>query len=329
MRSGEEADVAIPATKSLWELAALYLKLGTVAFGGPAAHVALMEDEVVRRRGLLSREQFLDLLGASNLLPGPISTELAIYIGYVHAGLLGLLAAGLCFILPAFLMVMGIAWAYVRFGSLPFAAGLLYGVKPVVIAIVLQAIWRLGKTALKTPLLIVVGVVAFALNFSGASPLAVLIGAGAVVVAARWKITQVANKRSEKSQITPLFAAGGVTTAATSTVGLWPLFLAFLKLGCVVFGSGYVLLAFLRADLVEQRHWLSEPQLLDPVAVGQITPGPVFTTATFIGYLLAGPAGAIVATIGIFLPAFTLVAATGPLSAACANLRPRVVSWTE
>lgn len=300
--------------RSLWELVVLYLKLGTIAFGGPAAHVALMEDEVVRRRGWLSRERFLDLLGASNLLPGPSSTELAIYIGYVHSELLGLLAAGICFILPAFLMVMAIGWAYVRYGKLPLAAGLLYGVKPVVIAIVLQAIWRLGRTAVKTPFLAIVGVVAMVLSVAGVNALAVLVGAGVVVVVVRGAIAKrQANDGGSRAAFLPsLLAGSGATTAAATTVGLWPLFLAFLKLGCVVFGSGYVLLAFLRADLVEQRHWLSESVLLDAVAVGQVTPGPVFTTATFIGYVVAGPSGAAVATIGIFLPAFVLVGATGP-----------------
>jgi chromate transporter len=297
--------------KPLWELVRLYLKLGTLAFGGPAAHIALMEDEVVRRRGWLSREQFLDLLGASNLLPGPSSTELAIYIGYVRCGLLGLVAAGVCFILPAFLMVMGIGWAYAGYGSLPLATGLLYGVKPVVIAIVVQAIWRLGRTAVKTPFLAVVGLAAAALNFAGVNPLAVLIGSGVVVVVRGLAMSRPEQPPSPQFPFPPLLAAGGAASAAS--VGLWPLFFAFLKLGCVVFGSGYVLLAFLRADLVEQRHWMSESQLLDAVAVGQVTPGPVFTTATFIGYVIAGPAGATAATVGIFLPAFVLVAATGPL----------------
>jgi chromate transporter len=292
-------------------LVRLYLKLGTLAFGGPAAHIALIEDEVVRRRGWVSREQFLDLLGASNLLPGPSSTELAIYIGYVRCGLMGLVAAGVCFILPAFLTVMGIAWAYSRYGNLPLATGLLYGVKKVVIAIVVQAILRLGRTAVKTPFLAAVGLAAAALNFVGVNLLAVLIGSGVVVVLVRGvEARRPKQPASLQFLFPPLLAAGGAASAAS--VGLWPLFLAFLKLGCVVFGSGYVLLAFLKADLVEGRHWLSEAQLLDAVAVGQVTPGPVFTTATFIGYVIAGPAGATVATVGIFLPAFVLVAATGP-----------------
>jgi chromate transporter len=308
--SSANASAAAAPTESLWELVWLYLKLGTLAFGGPAAHIALMEDEVVRRRRWLSHEQFLDLLGASNLLPGPSSTELAIYIGYARCGLLGLLAAGVCFILPAFFMVMGIGWAYSCYGNIPLATGLLYGVKPVVIAIVLQAIWRLGRTAVKTLFLAAVGLAAAALSFVGVNPLAVLVGSGAAVVLVRGIATRPPGlPASPQFPFPPLFAAGGAVSAAS--VGLWPLFLAFLKLGCMVFGSGYVLLAFLKADLVEQRHWMNEAQLLDAVAVGQVTPGPVFTTATFIGYVIAGPAGATVATVGIFLPAFVLVAATG------------------
>jgi chromate transporter len=283
--------------RPLRQLAALYLKLGTIAFGGPAAHIAMMEDEVVRRRGWLSREQFLDLVGVSSLIPGPSSTETAIYVGYARGGLPGLLIAGSCFILPAMLMAAALAWAYLRFGSLPAARGLLYGVKPVVIAIVLQALWRLGKTAIKSPLLAALGLAALAAAAAGAEMLLVLAGTALVAGAAGWM--------AERGSPPPIVVA--------APIGLGSIFALFLKLGAVVFGSGYVLLAFLRADLVVARHWLSEPQLLDAVVVGQVTPGPVFTTATFIGYLLAGPAGALAATLGIFLPAFALVAATGPL----------------
>jgi chromate transporter len=300
------------ARRDLPKLVRVFLRLGLTAFGGPAAHVAMMEDEFVARRKWLTREQFLDLLGATNLIPGPNSTEMAIYIGLRRAGWLGLLAGGVCFILPAALLVSLIAWAYLRFGALPQAAGVLYGVKPVVIAIVLQAVWRLGRTALKSRFLAAVGVVAVVLGFFGANPLVLLFGAGLAAALARGA------RAGKAALVAPLLAATtpaapAAAAAVAAPVALGPLFLVFLKVGALLFGSGYVLLAFLRADLVERLHWLTEGQLLDAVAVGQITPGPLFTTATFIGYLLAGPRGALVATVGIFLPAFFLVAASGPL----------------
>jgi len=279
---------------SLRDLAGFFLKLGTIAFGGPAVHIAMMEDELVHRRRWISSGEFLDLLAMSNLLPGPSSTELAIFIGYRLRGFAGLLVAGICFILPAFLMVWAIAVGYVRYGHLPGVAGVLYGLKPVVVAIVIQALWRLGQSAVKTKFLAGLGVAALALCFAGVSPTWVLFGTGLFSLAVYWIKLQ--------SKPAPLLA-----------VAPWPVFLLFLKFGCVVFGSGYVLLAFLRADLVTSRRWLTESQLLDAVAVGQITPGPVFTTATFIGYLLGGSRGAVLATIGIFLPAFILVAITAPI----------------
>jgi len=308
----------------LKELAWLFLKLGIIGFGGPAAHIAMMEEEVVRRRGWLSREKFIDLVGATNLIPGPNSTEMAIHIGHTRAGFPGLLVAGACFILPATLIVTACAWAYVRFGALPQVNGILYGVKPVIIAIVLQALSGLAKAAVKTPLLAGVGIAAAVLSFLGVNELLLLFAAGLLITAIR----RLAAKptRSSSMSIAPGFAppastsaavGAGVAVAAGSAAivpfGLWPMFLFFLKVGSVLYGSGYVLLAFLRADLVERWHWLSEAQLLDAVAVGQMTPGPVFTTATFIGYILGGAPAAGVATIGIFLPAFFFVAISGPL----------------
>ena len=292
----------------LGEIARLFLKLGTIAFGGPAAHIAMMEAEVVRRLGWISHEEFLDLLAASNLIPGPNSTELAIHIGHRRAGWPGLLVAGSCFILPAALIVTAIAWAYVRFGKLPEVSGILYAVKPVVIAVVLQALWVLSRSAVKSWLLAVVGLMVVVLNFAGINELLLLFVAGAVVCA----VSGVEQWQKSGGALAVLPALG---TTATGTVafGLWPLFGFFLKAGSVLFGSGYVLLAFLRADLVERWHWLTESQLIDAIAVGQITPGPVFTTATFIGYILGGPAGGLVATLGIFLPAFVFVAISGPL----------------
>jgi chromate transporter len=296
----------------LSSLALLFLRLGTTAFGGPAAHIAMMEDEVVRRRKWMTRDEFLDLLGAANLIPGPNSTELAIHIGHRQAGWPGLLVAGSSFILPAMLIVMSFAWAYVRYGSLPQVAGILYGVKPVIIAIVLQALWSLARTAIKSKFLAVVGLVAVILTFLRIHELLVLFGAGLAVVLARMVVQRSRDLKSLVSApaLAMLFQAGGGGAAA---FGLWPLFLFFLKVGAILYGSGYVLLAFIRADLVERWHWLTETQLLDAIAVGQVTPGPVFTTATFIGYVLGGPRAAVVATLGIFLPAFFFVAVSGPL----------------
>lgn len=303
-----QVSTSATSRSSLRELAAFFLRLGTTAFGGPAAHVAIMEDELVRRRQWLSRETFLDLLGASNLIPGPSSSELAIHIGYLRAGWMGLLVAGICFILPAAIIVAALAWLYVHFGTLPAVSAILYGVKPVVIAIVIQALWGLGRTAVKTKFLGLIGLCTLGAAFLSVHPLVLLILAGSVAC-----LSQVRSSRLSVS-IAP-FSAAPLAVAATgaTSFGLGWLFLVFLKIGAVVFGSGYVLLAFLRADLVVHRGWLTDSQLIDAVAVGQLTPGPVFTTATFIGYLLAGVPGSIAATVGIFMPAFLLVAASGPL----------------
>lgn len=304
---------------TLAELAGLFFRLGCTAFGGPAAHIAMMEDEVVRRRHWLTREEFLDLLGAANLIPGPNSTELAIHIGHRRAGWAGLLVAGGCFIFPAVLIVALLSWAYLRFGRLPQAEGVLYGVKPVVLAVVLQALWRLAGSALKTRLLMWTGAAAVLAGFIGVNELAILAGAGIFQAVHRYFISR---KSAGTQRFSFSFFPGLPSTAAMTTLGgaaaavpfgLSPMFLIFLKIGSVLFGSGYVLLAFLRADLVERLHWLTEAQLLDAIAVGQITPGPVFTTATFIGYILSGIPGAAVATAGIFLPAFFFVAVSGPL----------------
>ncbi len=304
--------MSAPPPGRLAELARLFLKLGTIGFGGPAAHIALMEDEVVRRRGWLTRERFLDLLGATNLIPGPNSTEMAIHVGHQRAGWRGLVVAGVSFILPAFLIVLACAWAYGRYGTLPVAEGLLRGVKPVIIAIVLQALWGLGRTATRTRPLAALGLVSLAAAAAGVHELAVIFGAGvlaALVVRARSESAS----RVHGVALLPLGAAAVASSAAAAPFSLSSLFLVFLKIGSVLFGSGYVLLAFLRSDLVVRRGWLSEGQLLDAVAVGQVTPGPVFTTATFVGYVLGGVPGAVLATVGIFLPAFVFVALSGPL----------------
>ena len=290
----------------------LFLRLGATAFGGPAAHIALMEDEVVRRRRWLTKDEFLDLLGATNLIPGPNSTELAIHIGHRQAGWRGLLVAGSSFILPAVLIVLAFAWAYVRYGSLPQVTGVLYGVKPVIIVIVLQALWTLGRAAIKSKWLALVAVGGVALTLAGVHELLILFCAG-VIVAASQRITRQLRGDNHSLLAPSLALFLQASPAAAASFGLWPLFLFFLKVGSVLYGSGYVLLALIRSDLVERWHWLTETQLLDAIAVGQVTPGPVFTTATFIGYVLGGTRGALVATVGIFLPAFVFVAASGPL----------------
>jgi chromate transporter len=275
----------------------------------------MMEDEVVRRRRWLTHDEFLDLLGAANLIPGPNSTELAIHIGHRQAGWPGLLVAGSSFILPAVLIVGAFAWAYVRYGSLPEVAGVLYGVKPVIIAIVLQALWSLGRAAIKTKFLAFVAVAAVVLTLLRVHELLVLFAAGVIVGLTRIIARQIRNgsKLLIPISASPIALFWQASTTTVAPFGLWPLFLFFAKVGAVLYGSGYVLLAFIRADLVERWHWLTETQLLDAIAVGQVTPGPVFTTATFIGYVLGGTRGALVATLGIFLPAFIFVALSGPL----------------
>jgi chromate transporter len=296
----------------LRELARLFLLLGTTAFGGPAAHIAMMEDEVVTRRQWLTREQFLDLVGATNLIPGPNSTELAIHVGLLRGGWPGLVVAGACFILPAALIVTALAWLYVRVGAVPELAGVLYGVKPVVLAVVAQALWRLGHSAVRTPTLGILAIVAVAAVLTGLNELVVLAVCGVLAaIVARGSastMTAVAPLGAAPAAVVGAGIAGGV-----ASIGLWPIFWFFAKVGSVLFGSGYVLLAFLRSGLVVDRAWLTEAQLLDAIAIGQVTPGPVFTTATFVGYLLAGGGGAAVATLGIFLPAFFFVAVSGPL----------------
>jgi chromate transporter len=297
---------------SLKSIALVFLKLGTVAFGGPAAHIAMMHEEMVRKRAWLTQQEFLDYLSATNFIPGPNSTEMAIHIGHRRAGWPGLLTAGSCFILPAATIVTAIAWAYVRFGTLPQAEGLLYAVKPVVIAVVIQALWKLGRSAIKSKWLAAVAAIAVTLIVVGMNELLVLVIGGALALAVKIKLSDLPGKKASWAPFLVL-SQGAAAAPAIGGVGLWPMFLVFAKIGSVLFGSGYVLLVFLRADFVERYHWLTQQQLLDAVAVGQVTPGPVFTTATFIGYVLHGGSGALVATLGIFLPAFFFVAVTAPL----------------
>jgi len=287
------------------EVARLFLRLGASSFGGPAAHIALMQDEVVRKRGWLSTASFLDALSASNVIPGPNSTELAMHVGHQRAGARGLIVAGVCFILPSALLVCALAAGYARYASVPDVGHIFYGIKPVVIAIVAVAVWTLGRTTMTAvaPALVAAG--ALVLLAAGVHELFVLAVSGAAAL--------VASGTRQSFGAFAVSALATVAPASGASFSLGLMFLLFLKTGAVLFGSGYVLLAFLRADFVERLGWLTEQQLLDAIAVGQLTPGPVSTTATFIGYLLGGPFGALVATVGIFMPAFVFVALTRPL----------------
>ena len=300
------------------EVVRLALKLGLTAFGGPAAHIAMLRDEIVTRRGWMTDAYFLDLMAATNLIPGPNSTEMVIHAGYHRAGWRGLLAGGLFFILPAALITLGFAWVYERYGTTPRLESFLYGVKPVVIAVIVQAIWGLGRSIAGKPSLVAVSAVALALSLVGTNELVVLIGLGVAVMVAR-----VATERGAANVLLVMPVdrelllrsaelAPAIVTAAESYSPV-RLFLEFLKIGATLYGTGYVLLSFLQQDLVENLGWLTERQLLDAVAVGQFTPGPVFTTATFVGYLVGGWGGAALATVGIFLPAFILVGLTHSL----------------
>jgi chromate transporter len=302
---------------SLAEIALVFLKLGTIAFGGPAAHLAMMEEEFVRRRRWITHTDFLDRLATANLIPGPSSTEVAIFIGQLKRGWRGLIVAGCCFIIPAALIVSVIAWVYVRFGSLPKVEGVLSAIKPAVVAIVIQALGKLGRTGIRTPLLALIAALAAMLSLMGLSPVLVLILAGLLSASnLALKNRLLLSVAFPRIVLAPKFLYRALAVSALGAavpVALSRLFLSFLKIGSLIFGSGYVLLAFLQTEFVEHLHWLTDKQLIDAVAVGQFTPGPVFTTATFIGYIVAGWRGAVVATVGIFLPGFLLVAISGPL----------------
>lgn len=318
-----DVSAATGEARRLWEVAAIFLRLGFTAFGGPAAHIAMMRDEMVRRRGWISDERFLDLMGAVNLIPGPNSTELAIYLGYLRAGWPGLLVAGACFIGPAMAIVLALAWAYVALGATPAVGWLLYGIKPVVIAIIGVALLGLGRTALRGTAAVVFAALVLAAYLLGGNELALLFGGGLLFAAvhllserrkgaARIGGGTVAGifagaGRIARSPASLASTAGAAAASAAVPFSQFTLFLTFLKIGAVLYGSGYVLLAFLRNDFVLGLHWLSDRQLLDAISIGQLTPGPVFTTATFIGYLLGGVPGALLATLGIFLPSFAFV----------------------
>jgi chromate transporter len=314
-----EAEVQERSQGTVGEVARLFLKLGTIAFGGPAAHIAMMDDEVVHKRGWLTRERFLDLLGATNLIPGPNSTEMAIHLGFLRAGWRGLIVAGACFIFPAMAITGTLAWAYVRYGSLPEVFWLLYGVKPVIIAIVVQALWGFAVKAVKGPFTGAVGCAVVILSFLGWDEVLLLLVAGVAVMLGTRAGRKGAQAKAMAAASGAILGTGAPATAAAVAavakvpVSLWGLTGFFLKVGSVLYGSGYVLLAFLRSDLVQRWDWLTDQQLMDAIAVGQFTPGPVFTTATFVGYIMAGVPGALLATLGIFLPSFVFVAASSPL----------------
>jgi chromate transporter len=302
---------------SLREIALLFLRLGGTSFGGPAAHIAMMEDEVVKRRGWLSHDHFLDLVSATNLIPGPNSTELAIHIGYLRAGWKGLVLAGLCFVLPAVLITLTLAVLYVEYHTVPQLGPAISGIRAAVIAVIGAAVIRLSKPVVRRRFSLVVGLAVLAGALWGANELGLLLGAG--VLGLLWGArTSWRSRIGSVVPLLPLSLAGSLSpvvaaNSAAVPATLWGLGLFFLKIGSVLYGSGYVLIAFLQGGLVEARHWLTQSQLLDAIAVGQFTPGPVLSTATFIGYLILGIPGAAISTAGIFLPSFVLVAVTGPL----------------
>ncbi len=294
-----------PRRGSAREVGGLFLRLGTIAFGGPAAHIALMREELVRRRGWVTDERFADLMGATNLIPGPNSTELAIHLGHDRAWWRGLVLAGVAFILPAALMVTGLAWAYVEYGDTPAIEGVLYGVVPVVVAIVAWALVGLGRTVVKSPWLAALGVAALASYLLGVNELVILFGGAAIAALARG-VRSVAGRDRHQLLGLPLLAGTPVFSDPTGAQ-LGQLFLTMLKIGSVLYGSGYVILAFLEGDFVDRLGWVTRDQVLDAVSIGQVTPGPVFTTATFLGYVVAGFPGAFLATVAIFLPSFVFV----------------------
>jgi len=289
----------------LKEIAKLFFKLGSIAFGGPAAHIAMLEDEVVRKRKWLTQEHFLDLVGATNLIPGPNSTEMTMHCGYERAGRKGLFVAGICFIFPAVVITSVLAWLYQTYGQLPEVAPFIYGIKPAVISIIIMAAFRLGKKALKNTELAILGIITLVANLLGVNEIIALFGCGFLGLGLYY-FKQ--NTGALKSFI-PLLL---FQVTDPTKFGTFKIFLTFLKIGAILYGSGYVLFAFLDTELVANG-WLTRQALIDAVAIGQLTPGPVLSTATFIGWQMNGIAGAIVATLGIFLPSFLFVLILHPL----------------
>lgn len=308
--------------KRLTELAQVFLKLGILGFGGPAVHIAMMEEEIVTRRQWLTRSQFLDLLGATNLIPGPNSTELAIHIGYSYGGWLGLLVAGSCFILPAVLITTVFAWLYLTWGMLPAFTPILAGIKPGILVVILAALWRLGKKTFKNRKLIGIALFVIILVVMGTPEAIALISGG--ILGMLWLMSKQDPNNAQGTFSILLLALSTTSKTTILPPTLLKLGLFFLKVGSILFGSGYILFAFLEGDLVNQYGWLTSQQLLDAIAVGQFTPGPILSTATFIGYLILGIPGAIVATLGIFLPSFFFVIISQPFIA-----KLRQSKWTS
>jgi chromate transporter len=312
--------------QSLKEVTGLFLKLGVISFGGPAAHIALMEQETVSRRGWLKREHFLDLLATTNLVPGPNAVEMASHIGFMHAGWPGLVAGGVGFTVPAALISLGLAWVYVHLGTLPQVAALFYGINPAVMAIILVATYRLGRTALKDKRAIALSLACLAAALLGVNEVVVLLTAGLIGILLYTPLRLPGRPHSLHSVpawllfglrlspglLAPAFAKGLASAPAWLDDRLLRLGLFFLKVGALLFGSGMVLFAFIQRDVVIRYGWLSQQQLIDAIAVGQMTPGPVLSSATFIGYLVAGVPGALVATLAVFTPSFLIVALVGP-----------------
>lgn len=304
----------------LTDVSRLFLRLGATAFGGPAVYIAMMRDEVVSRRAWLTDDEFLDLLGATNLIPGPNATEMAIHIGRVRAGWLGLALAGICFTAPATVITLAFAWAYVRYGSTPELSWVLYGIKPIVIGVMIQAIWTLGRSAARNVFLGSIGIGVLVLYVTGFNEIVLLLGGALVVMltvnlrrltAATFRPTSMLMVTTGSWKLPAVALAASTATAAS--VSKTELFLTFLKIGALLYGSGYVLVTLLRGEFVDRLGWLTEQQLLDAVAAGQVTPGPLLSTATFIGYLLGSWEGALLATLAVFLPSFVFVALSGPL----------------
>lgn len=308
------------------EIAFLFLKLGFIAFGGPAAHIAMMEEEVVTKRKWMDRQHFLDLVGATNLIPGPNSTEMAIHCGYHRGGILGLLTAGVSFILPAVAITCGFAWLYVGYGSIPAIEPFFFGIKPAVLAVILAAVFRLGKKAYKGWKLGVIGIGVLAASLAGISEIFSILAGG--ILGMFWLyLGEKKDPNKAFSLVCPLWLSSLWEKSKTITMGsiiqpasqaalgasLFPLFLVFLKVGSILFGSGYVLIAYLDAELVTRLGWLTRQELLDAIAIGQFTPGPVLSTSTFIGYQIHGIAGAVAATLGIFIPSFVFVLILNPI----------------
>ncbi|MBN1679261.1 MAG: chromate efflux transporter [Anaerolineae bacterium] len=306
----DSASPRLAAWRAAAEVGVMFARMGITAFGGPAAYIAMMRDETVERRKWLDEQHFLDLLGATNLIPGPNASEMSMHLGYVRAGWPGMLAGGIGFLFPAMAISLGLAWAYEAYGSTPAAGWLMYGIKPVIIPLILLALWKMSQKAVQDRLTATTGLVTLGLYFTGINFVGLLLGGGLAVMLIR---NAAALRDSRHLPILLPLIGPGLAAAAGSSFSLGKLFLIFAKIGLLLYGSGYVLFAFLKADLVDGYGWLTEQQLIDAIAIGQMTPGPLSSSATFIGYVLGGLPGALIATAGLYLPAFIVVAVSNPL----------------